>query len=188
MWVWSHHSVMSSATTLCYVEASQVNASQQDLVLPSSRMMTNSLMQKEYFTPQNADYKNWERAVSCSSCIQTLLFMHMWPSLCQRVKSQVPGADPPKESCWCTSMPTADDVIPPVIWLWPHIYCWIWDGTCWCLVILSPKPTHEIELSITINHVKLSTKSKTAMQNATAADPELSALAKMIIDGWPEHF
>ena len=49
------------------------------------------------------------------------------------------------------------------------------------------QPAPKIELNIMINHVWLSTECKTSMLNATATDPELSALVQMITDGWPEH-
>ena len=49
--------------------------------------------------------------------------------------------------------------------------------------MLLTQPSAEIELNITDNHVQMSTECKTAMQNAIAADLELSALAQMITDG-----
>ena len=47
-------------------------------------------------------------------------------------------------------------------------------------------PEPDIELDITINHMQLCTECMTVMQNVTATNPKLSALAQMIIDGWPE--
>ena len=55
-----------------------------------------------------------------------------------------------------------------------------------CEVILTDALSH-YQMNITINHVQLSKECENTMQNATATDPELSALAQLIIDGWPEH-
>ena len=46
------------------------------------------------------------------------------------------------------------------------------------------QPGPEIPLDITIHHTQLTTQCKSAFQDAISADPELKALAHMIIDGW----
>ena len=49
-----------------------------------------------------------------------------------------------------------------------------------------PQTGPEIPLYIAIHHTHLTTQRKPALQDAIAADPELWALSKMIISGWPE--
>ena len=74
----------------------------------------------------------------------------------------------------------------PAIWLWPHTVPWMWDGMCWFLIKLSPQTSTKNEMDISMNYVRLSTEHNTTMQNTTANDQKLSALAQMIIDRWCE--
>ena len=48
------------------------------------------------------------------------------------------------------------------------------------------QPGPEIQLDIAIHHTQLTTQCKSAFQDAISADPELKALAQMVIDGWLE--
>ena len=110
-------------------------------------------------------------SVLLNVCVELPLFHRIW--------SLAPQTDPLKESYWCTSVLTADDVTAPALSLSLNILPWTWDGNV--LSCHHPQPSPETELNITINHVQLSTKCKTALQNATDVDPELSVLAQMII-------
>ena len=49
---------------------------------------------------------------------------------------------------------------------------------------LSPCPGHDILLDIAIHHAGLSPERKEAFQQAFVSDPEMHALADMIITGW----
>ena len=49
-----------------------------------------------------------------------------------------------------------------------------------------PQSAPEIPQDITIHNTQLIPWCKSAFQDAISADPELKALAQMIIDGWPE--
>ena len=51
----------------------------------------------------------------------------------------------------------------------------------------SPHPGPDIPLDIAIHHACLSPERKEAFQQAFVSNPEIHALANMIITGWPDN-
>ena len=51
----------------------------------------------------------------------------------------------------------------------------------------SPCPGPDIPLDIAIHHAHLSPERKEAFQQAFVSDPEMCALANIIITGWPDN-
>ena len=50
----------------------------------------------------------------------------------------------------------------------------------------APLSSSEIELDVTIRHVRIGDTCKASLQELTRTDPLLRSLAETIIDGWPE--
>ena len=50
----------------------------------------------------------------------------------------------------------------------------------------SPRPGPDLPLDITIHHARITSDCKEAFQQAFVNDPEMQALADLIITGWPE--
>ena len=132
--------------------------------------------------------KHLEKDVSCIVQMWMFLYICIWLPLCHWVWSQAPWEDNLKESCWCTSMPTADDVSLTTIWLWSHISPFIWDGDCWRPAMLSPPASGRGW--IWYHHqpfVIVYRMQDHYPQCHCCWPPDLLALAQMIIDGWQGH-
>ena len=54
------------------------------------------------------------------------------------------------------------------------------------LSCFSPCPGPDLSLDIDIHHAHITPDNKEAFQQAFANDPEMQALANLIITGWPE--
>ena len=54
------------------------------------------------------------------------------------------------------------------------------------LSCFSPCPGPDLPLDITIHHARITPDCKEAFQQAFVNDPEMQALANLIITGWPE--
>ena len=125
--------------------------------------------------------------LSCCLWSREIPHLHLWMVIHDRIRPQATRIHLQEEPSRHTCMATMHDVYAYRDMISQSVTAQVkkWSSQT-CSLCFSPHPGPDLPLDVAIHHACITPDCKEAFQQAFVNDPEMRALANLIITGWPK--